>query len=441
MGVLSAIRGAFGTKAAGSGAPTVLTIPPLGSMPSASGVLVSQATAMGVSTVYACVNRRAKDVARCKPRLFKPTADGGRTLVTDHPVVKLFKRPNRRQTWFEFMMQMMGAKLLRSNAFAVILRDHRGDPIELIPINPDCVVLLESVDGQVFYQINRLGLFQMSVLQGQPIAVPSEDVLHVMDMSFNLLAGVATLGLARDSIGLAMTQEQQAARFAGNSTCPSGVLQTDKKLTSESAARLKASWDGMVSGIQNVGRTAVLEDGLKWQQLQLKATDLEFQNARGFQIGDNARFFDVPLSMIPGGMMTSPSKITPAEEEQSYVNRTVMPDLDMWEQKIARAFDLDLDDIEVDFDETCLLRADITARYNSYRVGVLTSILTPNEARASERLAPMEGGDKLLAPINLAALGSDATGTAPDGAGRPEAGTLPTTEPGATEPLAGDTGE
>jgi hypothetical protein len=113
----------------------------------------------------------------------------------------------------------------------------------------------------------------------------------------------------------------------------------------------------------------------------------------------------------------------------------------MWEQKIARAFDLDLDDIEVDFDETCLLRADITARYNSYRVGVLTSILTPNEARASEGLAPMEGGDKLLAPINLAALGSDATGTAPDGAGRPEAGTLPTTEPGATEPLAGDTGE
>lgn len=37
----------------------------------------------------------------------------------------------------------------------------------------------------------------------------------------------------------------------------------------------------------------------------------------------------------------------------------------------------------------------------------------------------MEGGDRLMVPANTAALGSDMTGTAPDAAGRPDAGTAP----------------
>jgi hypothetical protein len=36
------------------------------------------------------------------------------------------------------------------------------------------------------------------------------------------------------------------------------------------------------------------------------------------------------------------------------------------------------------------------------------------------------GGDDLMQPVNMAALGSDATGTAPDGAGRPAEGKEPT---------------
>ena len=36
--------------------------------------------------------------------------------------------------------------------------------------------------------------------------------------------------------------------------------------------------------------------------------------------------------------------------------------------------------------------------------------------------ARQEGGDNLMVPANTAALGSDMTGTAPDGAGRPAGG-------------------
>jgi HK97 family phage portal protein len=413
---------------ASAGVPSYGMIPPLGSVPSATGLMISQATAMAVSAVYACVAIRAKDVARCTPRLFVPNKDGGRELVKDHVIARLFARPNRQQTWFEFWQQMMIGYLLRGNAYAAILRDRRGNPMELIPINPDAVMVLEASDGSIFYNVNRIGLWQIAMLRSMPVAVPEEDMFHLRGISFNTLVGVSTIGLARDAIGLAMGLEQQAARWVGNGARPSGVLKAKTRLSEAAAQRLKQQWQAFTGGLQNVGQTAVLEEGVDWQAVQLTSVDLEFIQQRNLQIADIARYYDVPLSRLSVIGAGGSTKITPAEEEQAYVNHTVMPDLVIAEQKITQVFGLDKEGIEVDFDEGQLLRADIMTRYNAARLGVLTGILTPNEVRRSEGLPPVEGGDKLMVPANTAALGSDMTGTAPDGAGRPESGTLP--EPG-----------
>ena len=409
---------------ANAGVPNSGSIPALGAMPTASGMLVSQSTAMTVSTVYACVSIRSEDVARCTPRLFKTKKDGSREVFTDHPLCKIFKRPNRIQTWFEWCEQMGVAYNLRSNAYAAILRDKRGNPTELIPINPDAVMVLEAVDGEIFYNVNRLGLFQINALRDFSVAIPAEDMFHLRGPTFNMLVAAPKISLARDSVGLAMAQEQQANRFIGNGARPAGVIESPTKLTKEAAARLKASWDAFQSGIQNVGRTVVLEEGITFKPLQLTSVDIEFLNSRNFQVSDIARFWRVPLMKLGVSGATS-TKITPAEEEQSYVNNTVMPDLVRWEQKFEQVFGLDDLGISCDFDEAQLLRADVMTRYNAGRIGVLSGVLTPNEFRASEGLAPKEGGDNLMVPANTAALGSDMTGTAPDGAGRPAGGNAP----------------
>ena len=79
----------------------------------------------------------------------------------------------------------------------------------------------------------------------------------------------------------------------------------------------------------------------------------------------------------------------------------------------------------MDFDESQLLRASDSIRFNNLRIAVLSGIMTPNEARRTEGLPDMEGGDELMFPVNTAALGSDMSGTSADGAGRPADGTLP----------------
>jgi phage portal protein BeeE len=93
-----------------------------------------------------------------------------------------------------------GFLLLRGNGYAAIRRDARGEPIELIPINPDAVMVLEAGDGSIFYNVNRLGLWQIAMLRDFPVAIPADDMFHLRGLSFNSLVGVSTIGLARDRL-------------------------------------------------------------------------------------------------------------------------------------------------------------------------------------------------------------------------------------------------
>ena len=423
------MRGMFGrmmggaAQQRGAAIPTTGAMPTLGSIPSTAGVLVSQSTSMTVSAVYAAVTTIATDVARCRGTLHTTASDGSRTAVTQHPVADLLRRPNRVQTWFEFSRDLFIAYLLRGNGYAVALRAKNGDVRELILVNPDAVTMLESQDGELFYNVSRMGLFQIAALQDYGTSIPAEDVFHLRGPSFNMLTGMSTLLLARDSIGLAMAQSQQQSRWMGNGAKPSVILETPRQLTEEAARRLKASWNEYTSGIQNVGKTAVLENGITAKPLLLTSVDLQFIDQANLTIQDIARFFGVPTRKLAQPDTTRGSTII--QEEQAYVNSTVSPKLDMFEQKFERFFDLDKEGMELDMNEDALLRTDPLTRYNLGRIGKLSGLISTNEWRRGERLPPDPNGDVLMQPVNMAAIGSDMSGQAPDGAGAPASGHMP----------------
>jgi len=185
--------------------------------------------------------------------------------------------------------------------------------------------------------------------------------------------------------------------------------------------------DVINAALGNVGKTAILEDGVKWAPMQLTSVDLEFIAQREYSIGEIARWFDMPLYKL--GVKGEMSRLKFDDADQAYVNTTIMPDLDAWEQKFIQKFDLDKAGLIADFDERRLLRAAEATRINNQRLKIMSGISTQNECRAENGDPPLPGGDVLLTPVNLAASGSDMSGTAPDGAGRPDAGTVP--DPGA----------
>lgn len=434
------MRGIFGGMAAPRRKAATLEsgawFPFIGSVKSASGVAINQATALRQSAVFACVNVIGEDVARAEPKLYRPLPDrtladgarayGGREQVTNHWLARLFKRPNRVQDWYQFAGFMERSVQLKSNAYAVVLTDRFGTPSELIPMNPDKAVVLESVDGGIFYQFAPSGLFELSIFQRMPNAyegfrVPAESVFHMHELGFNMLVGSSRIGFAAEAIGLALGQEQQAARWLTNGAMPSTLLTTEGKLTAEAAKRIKGEWEQFASGIANTGKTVVMEQGLKPEKLAFSSVDLEFMAARGLQVEDILRFFRMPPHKAQKLDKATNNNIE--AQDADYINNTLAPKFTRWERRLEYHFDLDREGLVVDFDISDLFRASPTARMLTARQGVAGSILTPNEARFhyDRNLIPDPNGDERFEPNNMAATGSDASGSAPDGAGRPSA--------------------
>lgn len=392
---------------------------------SAGGISVTQWSALQVATVMSCVSILSEDVAKLPVHVFKPRKDGGRDIVSGHPLEQLLMRPNGFQSRFEFIEQQQAALLLRGNAYAPILRDARGRPTDLIPVNPDRVTIYEAQDGQVFYRVATRGPHDMAMLKSLPEMIHSDDMLHVRWMSLdNSLYGASRISLARESIGLALSQGQLAGRLSANNTNLGGVLQTDKKLTPEAATRLKEDWQKKKSGLQNVGDIAVLEQGLKWQPMGMTAKDAEFILSREFSVEELGRIFRMPPHKL--GVAGKGNGSTIEQLDQDYMNNTVSSYLERWEAKLAEKFDLSADGLFVEFDINRFLRASLAARYGSYRTGIVGMFLTPNEARRAENLPDVDGGDKLYQPTNVAPLGwepaGNETGPGSDVTGAPAAG-------------------
>jgi HK97 family phage portal protein len=423
VGIIEKIASSLGlvTKAPSSQAAEAGFLPSIGAAAhSATGLVISQSTALTVSAVYACVTIRAQDGARCRPKLVDLDKSGPDSVVTDHPLARLLRRPNPQQTWFEFFEQMDIAYLLRGNAYAVIKRDAKGRPTALVPINPDGVTIYESAGGEIFYNVSRIGLWQMAMLAEFPPQIHSSDMLHLRGPSFSTLYGLSTIALGRDSIGLAMGLEQQSARFMANGARPSMVLESEKRVEHSLAIRLGQQFRDAFVGVKNTGGIPVLEDGLKAKPLQLTGVDIQFIEQRKMQVEDIARYWRMPMHKLGVGTAGS----NRAQADQDYVSNTIMPDLHRWEEKLDQVFGLYDLGLAVDLDEGVLLRADVATRYANNRIALGGGAwATVNEIRASEGLAEAEenatGADAIMSPQNMAAIGSDKTGTAPDGAGHP----------------------
>ena len=372
------------------------------SVQSATGVRITQETAMACDAVMACVSLLAEDVAKLPPRLIRRLPDRSRQAADDHPLFPLLASPNGWQTWQEFVTQMMAGLLLRGNGYAVIIRDGRGNPVMLVPVNPDQVAIWIA-GGEIYYRVNRGNLLERAILQHQPLLIPARDVFHLKGLSTGGLLGLSKIALNREAIGLAIAQEQQAARWMGQAARPSGVLQTDKKMSPETITKLRGQWEEMQAGIIRSGRPAILEEGLKWQPMGLTGQDLEFIASRTFQLNSVARLWRVPPHMI--GELTKATNNSLTQLSQEYVNFTLSTYTTIWSQRAAKTFDLP-SDVSLSFDLSVLLRGDITARYANYRVGA-QGWLTVNEIRDAEGLDPVEDGDTIFRPVNMAPLGSD----------------------------------
>lgn len=361
-----------------------------------AGVTVNWQTALQAVTALACARVIAEGIAQIPLKLHKSRPDGGSDPMRDDPLYKLVNAtPNEYLTSYEWRETMGLHLVFAGNAYSIIAR-YKGEPSELLPLNPRDVTPKEK-DGVRFYEVQVEG-------QGKLI-VQDADMLPIHGISWDGLQGLDGIKLARDAIGLAIATENHGSRLFANGAQPGGILTTDANLTDPQIRKaLRDSWNETHGGSDNAGQTGLLWGGLKWQSTSSPNDQSQFLETRNFQVQEVCRWARV----LPIMVGHSDKSMTFASAEQIFLSHVVHT-MGPWYARIEQALDRALltekqrnDGYFFRFNVSALMRgshADRSAYFaKALGSGGSPAWMTQDEVRALDELNPM-GGEAAKLPI------------------------------------------
>lgn len=363
-----------------------------------SGKPVNERTAMQTTAVYACVRILAEAVASLPLHVYEYQDDGGKKLVHDHPLYYLLHdEPNPEMTSFVFRETLMSHLLIWGNAYAQIIRDGAGRVLGLYPLLPDKMDVQRDDRGNIYYVYFRNSDENPMFKEYGDIRLKAEDVLHIPGLGFDGLIGYSPIAMAKNAVGMTLACEEYGASFFANGANPGGVLEHPGVLKDPS--KVRESWNSVYRGVNNAHKIAVLEEGMKYQQIGIPPEEAQFLETRKFQINEIARLYRIPPHMVGDLDKSSFSNI----EQQSleFVKYTLDPWVIRWEQSLQRSLLLPGEKgkyfIKLNVDG--LLRGDYQSRMNGYAVGRQNGWFSANDIREMENMNPIpdeQGGNLYL---------------------------------------------
>ena len=363
-----------------------------------SGKPVNERTAMQTTAVYACVRILAEAVASLPLHVYEYQDDGGKKLVHDHPLYYLLHdEPNPEMTSFVFRETLMSHLLIWGNAYAQIIRDGAGRVLGLYPLLPDKMDVQRDDRGNIYYVYSRNSDENPMFKEYGDIRLKAEEVLHIPGLGFDGLIGYSPIAMAKNAVGMTLACEEYGASFFANGANPGGVLEHPGVLKDPS--KVRESWNSVYRGVNNAHKIAVLEEGMKYQQIGIPPEEAQFLETRKFQINEIARLYRIPPHMIGDLDKSSFSNI----EQQSleFVKYTLDPWVIRWEQSLQRSLLLPGEKgkyfIKLNVDG--LLRGDYQSRMNGYAVGRQNGWFSANDIREMENMNPIpdeQGGNLYL---------------------------------------------
>ena len=371
-----------------------------------SGKPVNERTAMQTTAVYACVRILSETIASLPLHVYAYKDDGGKELVYNHQLYHiLHDEPNPEMTSFVFRETLMSHLLVWGNAYAQIIRDGAGRVVSLYPLLPNKMEVERDDSGRLYYVYSRQSDENPNFKGYGEIVLRQEDVLHIPGLGFDGLVGYSPIAMAKNAVGMTIACEEYGASFFANGANPGGVLEHPGVL--KDPGKVRASWNAVYQGVSNAHKVAVLEEGMKYQQIGIPPEEAQFLETRKFQINEIARLYRIPPHMVGDLEKSSFSNI----EQQSleFVKYTLDPWVIRWEQSFQKALLLPGEKgkyfIKLNVDG--LLRGDYQSRMNGYATGRQNGWLSSNDIREMEDMNPIpdeEGGNRYLINGNMCRL-------------------------------------
>ena len=357
---------------------------------SASGINVDKNTALTFSAVWAAIRILSESVAQLPLFVNETNDDGDKKRRSDHKIYDLIHRqPNPYMTKNVFLQKIMYDLCVSGNSFVKINRNGGALPVELLPLD-ESQINLKVLDEVIFYE-DRLA--------GEIYA--AEDILHFKGITKDGYLGLSPIDVCANAIGWGMALEKYGNTYFNNGAKVSGVLQTDRALSTEAIDRLRQSFNENYSQVNDSNKTLILEEGLKFNTISLSNEASQFLASRQFSIEEIARIFNIPPHLLRDLSKSSFNNIQ--EQSREFVQYSLMPYISGIEAELnSKLFrNNEKGKLYVEFNVSALLRGNPKERADYYRTMVNIGAMTINEVRRKENLNSVEDGDNLFMQMNM----------------------------------------
>jgi len=346
--------------------------------------------------VRTVVDYIARNVAQLPLQLYERVDDTNRERLYDHPAAELMRYPDDVTPTNQFIFRFVADYLVYDNAYLIKFRPPEGGRILLERVPP----YLVTVSGGRFSP----DLYRFWRFDGTHIDFPPEDVIHWHGYNpDDPLLGVSKLETLRDTLAEDVASQAATVELMKNGL-KGGHIERPldaPEWTDIALQRFQESWANQRTRSPRLD--PVLEEGMKWVPTSISPKDAELLAGRRFTVEEVARVYGVHprvLGISEGGSSTE------IEDLRRQVYTDTLPPLT---QPLAAQLDESLlreeyltEDLYFEFNLNEKLRGDPDKRFQAITAATGRPWILVNEARALENRPPVEGGDELTIPLNVA---------------------------------------
>ena len=347
-----------------------------------SGTVITQNDSLKIEAVYSCVRIIGDSISTLPVDTFV-RVDGERRPFRPRP--EWLNYPESGVTRTEHFQQVLVSLLLDGNSFTRILRDDRGIA-GLVVLNPQKVECSRD-------RVTRRPIF----IFDNRDTIQLEDMIHITELRMpGELRGRSRIDMMKENLGLAKALEEFAARFFGQGSSASGIIEFPGNLTREQAKDLVDGFEEGHRGLRRSHRPGILFGGAKFTKTTVDNDSAQFLESRRFAVEEIARIFRVPPSMLG---VTTPGAMSYASVEMNgihFVQHTLRPYISKIEDGYQKLL---TNNAFIKFNVDGLLRGDQQSRYQAFSTGIQAGFLSINDIHRIEDMTPVDGGDSYRVPL------------------------------------------
>ena len=305
-----------------------------------------------------------------------------------------------------------------------LLLNHEPNPFQDVSTFKRNLIIDLLIDGNIFVYFDGVHLYQLParnvdidtdertyvngyIYQGK-LQYNPQEVIHIKENSFNsMYRGVPRLKPAWRTMKVLGSMRNFQDNFFKNGAVPGLVIKSPNTLSEKIKERMLAAWRARYNPEAGGRRPLILDGGLELDTLS-NTSFRELDFADSIKANENIilQALGVPPILLDSG---NNANIRP--NHRMYYLETILPIVRKINFAFERYFGFDLQE---DTSNIPAMQPELRDQAGFYSTLVNGGVMTPNEARVSMRLDPLDGLDEIRIPANIAGSTAD-----PSEGGRP----------------------